>query len=903
MVVARALTDAVGDGADDRQPAISPDGAWIATRSDRLAGRGIWIHSRAGQVHRQLTDSALVLGDDVGVPVWLPNGRELLYVRRGVITQIDATSRVARPLAFDSLTNASLDEPSLSADGRRLLVTGPWPGGSSRALLDGAVGGAPIWEIDISAARARRLTAPGVAARAPTYAPDGERLAFFVSDSGRVRLVVRTADGQSHVVAAEPEIEPRRVRWSRDGQQLLYVAAGRLRSVSAAGGASAAIAFTAELTLPGRASTRMTLRVPAPGSRVPARGFTALALSPDGTRAALLALGKLWLIGADGSTRAGADVPITALGVSWSADGRRVAWGDGVEGQQDLWVTDVATGTNQRVTNLPGIEWPMGWSPSGNWIAFNHGDSIRVVRAPGSAATDTFRNLGRLRFSETAAFASPWAWLPRGDTLLVYGMNQWPVANRACVEAELVALDGSRSRVERFPCRPGHPAIAADGSLLAIESGLLVRHARTTDGWGPAERLTDVAALYPTTSSEGSLLYAAADGLHWRARNGAERTLGWPVTFEPPRAPPVLLQNARIVPLTDGDVAPRDVLIVDGRIRTIGAAGTLALPAGNNGSVIDAQGRWLLPGLIDTHLHFTDTDIAVPRAALEHGVTTIREMWDALGVAVAFRDAIDAGVVNGARIVVSGPPFYASPSGVAVTTDFLWVATDSAEADRGLALLAGFGAGHVKLRYVQTWSGGAEFVRRANAHHLPASGHCAHSLAAVVAGIAGHEHADGQCGEWEFGIRDDVVQLYARAGVTVAPIIDLHAQAAANPEASADARARLQRRADRAREHTRRFYDAGVRIVTGSDAQGQPDGVHRELQQLVQAGLPNRAALLAATRNAAVALGMASDIGIVRTGYIADLLLLDADPLANIENTRRIWMVIQGGRVVQAADR
>src|SRR5688572_10414401 len=55
----RALTDAVGDIADDRQPAFSPDGQWIATRSDRSEGRGIWVHSRNGQVHRQVTDSAL----------------------------------------------------------------------------------------------------------------------------------------------------------------------------------------------------------------------------------------------------------------------------------------------------------------------------------------------------------------------------------------------------------------------------------------------------------------------------------------------------------------------------------------------------------------------------------------------------------------------------------------------------------------------------------------------------------------------------------------------------------------------------------------------------------------------------------------------------------------------------
>ncbi|HSL72360.1 MAG TPA: amidohydrolase family protein, partial [Longimicrobiales bacterium] len=275
-----------------------------------------------------------------------------------------------------------------------------------------------------------------------------------------------------------------------------------------------------------------------------------------------------------------------------------------------------------------------------------------------------------------------------------------------------------------------------------------------------------------------------------------------------------------------------------------------------------------------------------------------------LGIATAFRDAIDAGVETGARIVVSGPPFYPASAGIAVTTDFLWVPTNAAEADRGLALLAGFGAGHAKMRYVQSWHGGAEFVRVANQHGLRVSSHCAHGLSVVLAGITGHEHTDGQCGEWEFGIRDDITQLYARAGVTVAPVIDLHADyARRNDQIPAAARARLQRRTDRARVHAQRLSAAGVRIVTGSDAQDSPGGIHRELQQLVAAGLSTRAALAAATRNAADAIGLGETIGQVKTGYLADLVILDADPLADISNTRLVWMVIQAGRIVKTPSR
>jgi dipeptidyl aminopeptidase/acylaminoacyl peptidase len=76
---ARALTDALREQADHRQPAVSPDGRWIATRSDGPGGRGIRLHRLAAGRGRQVTDSALVLGGDDGVPAWLPDGRTFIH--------------------------------------------------------------------------------------------------------------------------------------------------------------------------------------------------------------------------------------------------------------------------------------------------------------------------------------------------------------------------------------------------------------------------------------------------------------------------------------------------------------------------------------------------------------------------------------------------------------------------------------------------------------------------------------------------------------------------------------------------------------------------------------------------------------------------------------------------------
>jgi imidazolonepropionase-like amidohydrolase len=442
--------------------------------------------------------------------------------------------------------------------------------------------------------------------------------------------------------------------------------------------------------------------------------------------------------------------------------------------------------------------------------------------------------------------------------------------------------------------------LAADGSLIAVERGLLMRHPRTADGWGEGRRLSDTPALNPSVARDGTVLFAAPDGLRLIGPDRGERSIGWPVDFEVPQVPPMLVRRARMVPLEASASRLIDVLIVDGRIRGIGAAGTLSLPEGAEGVMLDASGSWLMPGLIDAHQHFVDTDVSVPQQALRSGITTIRDMWDRLGVAAAFRDAVDAGVVGGARIVVSGPPFYPSPSAVPVTTDFLWLSAEAEDVERGLALLAGFGAGHVKMRYVQSWQGGADLVRRAHARGLPVSGHCGHGLPVLLAGIDGLEHADGQCGEWEFGIHADMVELLRIGGVTVAPIIYRHmaASRSGSPDLTDAQRAMLEARAERAQRHALMMARGGVRAVAASDAQELPGALHDEIESLVGAGLSAREALLAATREAAEALGLGGDIGRVRVGYVADLLLLEANPLEDIRNTRRIRTVIQGGRLV-----
>jgi Tol biopolymer transport system component len=918
---ARPLTDAVRDTAEDLDPSWSPDGRRLVFRGERAGRTGLWL-LEPGAAPRQLTQLRDPDGFD-GRAAWSPDGRTVAFARlvpgdsarprwRSRLALIDPAGGEAQELRVADSAGPDLRDPAWAPDGRRLAVvaasaTAEDPGG--RLFLVERTGGGVT-----------PLASPISRALAPAFAPDGRRIAFFAPDSAeRMQLWVAPVDspGAPARLTGQADVTPTRARWTADGRALLYGADGRLWRIPSAGGAPVEIPFSAELAITRARRALPPVRFPEEGTAQHVRGFMGLALSPDARQVAMLALSRLWVMPVGGAPRPIADVPLDAHHLAWSPDGSTLAWSAGRWMEEDLYATDLASGATRRVSALPGREDHPMYSPDGKHLAFMHAPSedstiLRVV----DARTRDLRNPERTRALGAEAGADA-AWSPASDGLLYLTGGFRPGRPS---RAEVLLLSGGRRAVSGTPDSPLFPLSTA-GALVFVRHARLWQARFTGPGsLAPAEALGDAPAIYPSAARDGTVLFISEGGLRLRSPNGQERLLGWPITYTVPAAPPMVIRNARIIDGTGARATPpRDLFIERGRIARIAPAGTLAA---GTAQVLDAGGKWLIPGLIDLHAHEYRPDLmpGFPR----FGVTTIRDQGSPIGPLAAYADAVAAGHLAGPRVDYGGIQMYTDWAYDLEDGQGVEPEADSSHVQRAVAVAAAFGSAHVKTRTFRRWDVNARFIAEAHRRGMRVTGHCAHLLPLVAAGMDAKEHA-GFCEPRGDGpIYEDLVQLYRSAGIAVIPTISYSVLAlamnrhpdtlATDPELapflpprsafgwmlaldSAERRQYEQFAAD-ARQTTAKLAQAGVTIGTGTDIWEVPTGVHLELEEMVAAGVSPLQALHAATGAAARIIGADHELGTVEPGKWADLVLLDADPSADIRATRRIRAVVQSGRLL-----
>jgi hypothetical protein len=375
------------------------------------------------------------------------------------------------------------------------------------------------------------------------------------------------------------------------------------------------------------------------------------------------------------------------------------------------------------------------------------------------------------------------------------------------------------------------------------------------------------------------------------------------------------------------------VVIEEERIACVGSSTDCPVPRGARR--IDGRNRWLIPGLFDAHVHVSGAAGAeVLPLYLAFGVTSVRDMGGDGSLLRSFRRRIAEGTASGPRMFIAGHPIDGDPPRwPALYPKVPWIARNPDDARRFVRDAKAAESGFVKLYHGLQMPAFEAAVSEAHAQGLKATADLLdwdlpRIRGAVAAGLDGLEHGivapelfvpptgpPRDLSEVDALLSDMKAQgvaltstlvLFERAWTTHV-VADVPTYRALPPALQEQSRAMVQwsnsgdelswfNRACRA---VGMFAARGGTVLAGTDSfflNVYPGDVHRELELLVQCGLTPAQALAAATRNPAEWL-RADRLGGIAAGKLADLVLLQADPLADIRNTQRIELVIQGGRV------